>query len=246
MVNALSLHLQAFTRLSQDDLAAIERVSRIGVRNVPARRDLIREGDPPRSIFLVLEGWACRYKQLPDGRRQIVAFFIPGDLCDLNVYILKEMDHTVGAITSIRVAEIGRDAFETLMVDHPRVTQALFWNELVTVAIQREWTLNLGQRTAYERLAHMFVELFLRFETIGRTDGNSFEFPLTQTDIADAAGLAPVHVNRMLKELRLDGLIELKGKTLTIPDMAALKNAAMFNDNYLHLDHEGRHLDAND
>jgi CRP-like cAMP-binding protein len=224
----------------------IDQLSRKGLKQVSPRRDLIREGDAPKSVFLVLEGWACRYKQLPDGRRQVVAFFIPGDLCDLNVYILKEMDHTVGAISTIKVAEISRDEFEQVMADHPRITQALFWNELVTIAIQREWTLNLGQRTAYERIAHLFVEMFLRLEVVGLTTGNSCEFPLTQNDIADATGLTAVHVNRTLQDLRRDGLVELHSRVLTIPDLKALKDAALFNDNYLHLDREGRHLDAND
>ena len=109
-------------------------------REISARRDLIREGDRPRYVYVMLDGWACRYKTLPDGRRQIVAFFIAGDLCDLNVYILKEMDHSVAAITPIRVAEISREELEHVTANYPRITQALWWNELVTVSIQREWT----------------------------------------------------------------------------------------------------------
>lgn len=246
MVTSLVLRLDAFTRLSQDDRAVIDRASRRSVREVDARRDLIREGDSPRFVYLMLDGWTCRYKTLPDGRRQIVAFFIPGDLCDLNIYILKEMDHSVGAITPIRVAEIGREEMDQLTVDHPRITQALWWNELVTVAIQREWTLNLGQRTAFERIAHLLVEMFLRLEAVSMTQGDSVAFPLTQVDLADATGLTPVHVNRTLQELRRAGLVELHNRRLTIPDMAALKDAAMFNDNYLHLNREGGHLDANE
>jgi CRP-like cAMP-binding protein len=246
MVAPLALRLEAYTKLSQEERAHIERLSRKGLRDVGARRDLIREGDRPKSVFLILEGWACRYKQLPDGRRQIVALFVPGDICDMNVYILKEMDHSIGAITALKAAEIGRDEFEQLMHDNPRVMQALFWDELVTVSVQREWTLNLGQRTAYERLAHLFVELFLRLKAVGLTNGKSCDFPLTQVDIADASGLTAVHVNRTLQELRKEGLIELQGRRLTIPSVAALKNAALFNDNYLHLDREGAHLDAND
>lgn len=246
MGSPLALRLQAFTKLSQDDLASIERASRRGTREVGARRDLIREGDEPKSVFLVLEGWACRYKQLPDGRRQIVGLFIPGDICDLNVYILKEMDHSIGAITNLKVAEIGREDFEQLMQSNPRVMQALFWDELVTVSVQREWTLNVGQRTAYERIAHLFVELYMRLKAVGMTDGNSCDFPLTQVDVADATGLTAVHVNRTLQELRKEGLIELHGRKLLIPDLSALKSAALFNDNYLHLDREGAHLDAND
>ena len=242
----LALRLQAYTKFSKDDLAAIERVSRRGIREIGARRDLIREGDPPRVVNLILDGWACRYKTLPDGRRQIVSLFVPGDLCDLNIYILKEMDHNIGAISALRVAEIGRDDFERLMVEHPRIMQALFWDELVTVAIQREWTLNVGQRTAYERISHLLCEMFLRLKVVGLADGTRCHFPMTQVDIADATGLTPVHVNRTLQELRRDRLIELQSRTLTIPDFDALKAAAMFNDNYLHLNREGAHLDAND
>jgi CRP-like cAMP-binding protein len=246
LVSPLALRLEAFTKLSKDDRASIDRAARKGVREIGPRRDLIREGDKPKSVFLILEGWACRYKQLPDGRRQIVGLFIPGDVCDMNVFILKEMDHSIGAITAVKAAEIPRDDFEALMQENPRILQALYWDELVTVSVQREWTLNVGQRTAYERISHLLVELFLRLGAVGLTNGNSCDFPLTQVDIADASGLTAVHVNRTLQELRKEGLIELHGRKLTIPDLEALKGAALFNDNYLHLGHEGAHLDAND
>jgi CRP-like cAMP-binding protein len=244
-VSPLALRLSAYTRLSAEDRAAIDEISR-NIREVAPRRDLIREGDSPRYVHLVLEGWACRYKTLPDGRRQVVAFFVPGDFCDLNIYVLKEMDHSLGAITRLKVADIGREEMDHLTANHPRVTQALWWQELVNGSIQREWTLNVGQRTAYERIAHLLVELFLRLECVGLTRGQSCDFPLTQNDLADATGLTAVHVNRTLQDLRRDGLIVLQGRTLTVPDMDRLKNAGLFNINYLHLDREGRHLDAND
>jgi len=246
MANVLTRRIEVFARLSQDDRALLDRIARRTTREVSARRDIIREGDAPRSVLLVLDGWACRYKTLPDGRRQIVAFFVPGDICDPHVYMLKEMDHSIASITPLRLAEIARDDFEKLIADHPRLVQALWWDELVTMAIQREWTLNLGQRTAFERIAHLLCELYMRLHSIGQTNGNSMAFPLTQVDLADATGLTAVHVNRTLQELRKAGLIELQSKTLTIPNMGALKDAAMFNDNYLHLEREGRHLDAND
>jgi CRP-like cAMP-binding protein len=182
---------------------------------------------------------------LPDGRRQIVAFFVPGDFCDLNVYILKQMDHSIGAITRLAVADISRDEMDHLTTNHPRITQALWWESLVQHAIQREWTLNLGQRSAYERIGHLLVEVYLRLKTVGLTWNGTCDFPLTQVDIADATGLTPVHVNRTLQELRRDELIELERKQLNIPDLHRLMDVAMFNANYLHLDHEGRNFDAN-
>jgi CRP-like cAMP-binding protein len=242
----LKQKLEAFTHLSQADRAAVDRVTSLGVKEIPARRDLVREGDPPTAIYVVLEGWACRYKTLPDGRRQIVGLFVPGDLCDLHVFLLKEMDHNVGALTRLRVASIGSEEFQQLMDNYPRVNRALWWNELVTVAIQREWTLNIGQRSAYERIAHLMCEMYTRMKSVGLVDGESCTFPLTQSDIGDATGLTAVHVNRTIQDLRHDGLIELHSRRLVIRDLPRLKSAAMFTPNYLHLEREGAYLDAND
>jgi CRP-like cAMP-binding protein len=243
VVPTLALRLDAFTRLSSDDKAAIAKISNTS-RVIAPRRDLIREGEIPEFTYLMLDGWACRYKTLPDGRRQIVAFFVPGDFCDLNVYVLRQMDHSVGAVTRLSVADISREDMDRLTARYPRVAQALWWEALVNAAIQREWTFNVGQRTAYERIAHLLTELFLRLRTVKMTNGTSCDFPLTQNDLADATGLTAVHVNRTLQVLRRDGLIELERRQLTILDMQRLMEAAMFNSNYLHLDHEGRHLDA--
>ena len=243
MVTALALRLEGFTRLSPEDKAAVANLIKV-TRVVPARRDLIREGERPDFLYLMIDGWACRYKTLPDGRRQIVAFFVPGDFCDLNVHVLDEMDHSIGAITRLAVADVSRGDMDDLTEKHPRVIQALWWEALVNIAIQREWTVNLGQRTAYERIAHLLVELFLRLKSVKMTQGDICDFPLTQNDLADATGLTAVHVNRTLQELRRDGLIVLERKRLTIPDIKRLMEAAMFNPNYLHLNHEGRYLDT--
>ncbi len=236
--------LESFTKLSADDRAALNSIAK-NTRFVDPRRDLISEGDKPRYVHLVIDGWGARYKTLPDGKRQIVSLFLPGDFCDLNIYILKQMDHSIGAITRLKVAMITPEEMNKLTSERPRVTQALWWHELVTTAIQREWTLNLGQRSAYERLAHLLAELYLRLKTVGRATGGRCDFPLTQNDLAEATGLTAVHVNRTLQELRGDGLIELERRQLHILDIERLKDASMFNPNYLHLDHEGRHLDAN-
>lgn len=233
-------------RLSGEDHDALEALKAAPQVKARARSDMAREGDDPAVVRLMMSGWACRYKDLPDGRRQIVGFFIPGDFCDLNVYILQAMDHSIGALTEVEYLAIPPDQLHTLTEARPRVGQALLWHELVNSSIQREWLLNIGQRSALERMAHLLVELFVRLRAIGQTKDNSCEFPLTQVDLADATGISSVHVNRTLQELRREGLIELRSKRLTILDFEGLKRLAMFNPNYLHLDHEGRHLDAND
>lgn len=246
MTTPLLLRLNTYSKLSQADTQALESLSRSPAHEISPRRDLIREGDNPHHVRLVLEGWACRYKTTREGQRQIVGFFIPGDFCDLNVFVLRHMDHSIGAITRLRVAQIAPERMEKVTAEHPRISQAFWWHELVNASIQREWLLNMGQRSAYERLGHLFVEIFFRMRTAGLADTDGCEFPLTQNDLADATGLTSVHVNRTLQDLRREGLVELERKQLRLPNLPALMNASGFNPNYLHLDHEGRHLDAND
>ena len=250
MATHLILKLEQFTRLSSDDKLALEQAAARKVRRLGSREDIIQEGDSPRSINLILDGWACRYKVLEDGRRQIVAFLIPGDLCDIRMFILKQMDHSIGALTPVTVAEIPADAILEIADTSTRLSRALWWNSLVEEAIAREWTTNLGQREAIERLAHLFCELFLRLRSVGLTDSqsgqHSFELPVTQEQLADATGMSTVHVNRTLQEMRDTGLIVLKGKMLSIPNPEMLRSVAMFNPNYLHLDRVGREFDANE
>lgn len=237
-MNSLRIRLEIFAKFSQDDRDLLQQLASRNIRDIRPRRDLVREGERPRFVYVMLDGWACRYKMLPDGRRQIVAFVMPGDLFDNHVFMLRELDHSIASITALRVAEIGREELEALVTDRPGVAQALWLNDLASLAVQREWTLNVGQRSAYERLAHLLCELFARLGSIGMTDGNACDFPLTQVDLADATGLTPVHVNRMLQELRGAGLIELQSRKLTVLDPAALQTAALFNDRYLHLNRE--------
>ena len=238
--------LEHFVRLSATDRAVLDRAASERVRSFGPRVDIAREGDRPRDVHMILAGWACRYKQLEDGRRQIVSFFLPGDICDLNIFILREMDHSIGTITSVTVADLSREFFDEISSGFPRIATAFWWESLVNAAIQREWTMSLGQRTAAERMSHLLCEIFLRLRLAGLTREENCDFPLTQSDLADATGLSKVHVNRTLQELRSAELIVLKGKSLTIPNLERLMNEGLFNANYLHMNREGRQLDANE
>jgi CRP-like cAMP-binding protein len=238
--------LEQFVRLSSADRAVLTRAAAERVRNFGPRVDIAREGDRPKDVHLILSGWACRYKQLEDGRRQIVSFFLPGDICDLNVFVLREMDHSIGTITAVAIADLSRDFFDEISAGYPRIATAFWWESLVNSAIQREWTMSLGQRTASERMAHLLCELFFRLRLAGLTRGDSCDLPLTQADLADATGLSKVHVNRTLQELRAAELIGLRDKSLRIPNLERLMNAGLFNANYLHMDREGRQLDSNE
>ena len=189
-------------------------------------------------MICILDGWASVYKQLPSGRRQVTAFLIPGELGDANVFLLREMDHSIGAITRVRYAEISPADFEAMTDASPRIARALWWHSLVTASIAREWVLNVGQRSAYQRLAHLLCEMIVKLRAVGLIGEDGCDWPLTQTDLADATGLTPVHVNRTLQLLRSDGLIQLQGRRLIVPDLAALMRVGLFTPNYLHLERQ--------
>ena len=182
----------------------------------------------------VLSGWACRYKALLNGQRQITALLLPGDICDPYVFLLQSMGHSLGTLTPVTLARVPAQAIRDLSAGGADLGDALWWQMLQVVEIQREWTVSLGRRTALQRLAHLFCEVTTRLNAVGLSDGSECELPLTQADLADALGLSAVHINRSLQELRASRLIELRNKRLTIHDRQGLMDLAMFDPSYLH------------
>lgn len=246
MSNPLLRRLEHFTKLSSEEKVALDRAARGATRHLAPRSDLLREGDKPDALNLLLSGWACRYKQMEDGRRQIIAFFVPGDFCDHGQHLFREMDHSIGTLTPAIFAQIPRGTVDDLAARHPRIAHGLMWEMLVCASVQREWTVSLGQRDAAERIGHLLCELFARLRCVGLTRDDSCDLPLTQADLGEAMGLSTVHVNRTLQHLRGAGLIALRGGVLTIPNLRALQDASLFSPTYLHLGHEGAQFDANE
>src|SRR4051794_39277124 len=225
--------LETVARLSAEDREALGALS-VNVRELDARRTIIREGERADHVHLILEGWAARYKLLANGSRQITAFLIPGDFCDLHVTILGEMDHSIATLTRARVAYVPRGRMEAL-TERPGIARAFWWATLVDEAVLRSWIVNIGRRDAYQATGHLMCELYLRLKTVGLTEDQHFELPLTQEEIADALGLTPVHVNRVLQRMRSEGLISFDRGALAIHDYRHLEKAAGFNPNYLHI-----------
>lgn len=226
--------LEAYSPLSPGDEQALDALALKRPRRYEARADIISEGEDPKTVYLILEGWACSYKTLEDGRRQVLSVFIPGDLCDLHVYILHKMDHSIAALTPVLVALIAPDELENIADAHPRVVRALWWESLVTAAIQREWLVSAGQRSSLEALAHLLCETYFRLRLVGLEKDGTCPFPLTQVDIADALGVTQPHVSRTLRELHATGLATLRHRRLTVHDVSGLRKLASFNPDYLH------------
>lgn len=233
MSNALVRKLSGFSTLNADECHRLTAVCG-SARVYPARHDLIREGDKPGPMYVMLEGWACRYKLLPEGGRQIMAFLLPGDFCDMHVAVLDEMDHTIATITRAHVAAVARAEIEALITATPALTHAFWRAQLVDEATLRAWIVSMGRRGSVERVAHLMCELYIRAKNIGLAVDGSLELPLTQVVLADALGLTPVHINRVLQKLRLDGVMELGRGKLLIKDASTLARIAGFHDNYLH------------
>lgn len=234
MPNALTRKLAGFTILDDADREAIAALS-LAQRSYRAGEDLVQEGAHPECVFLLTEGWACRYKMLPDGRRQILAYMLPGDTCDIFNFAIARMDHSIAALGACKAVAVPQADLIAVMARRPTVARALQRTTMVDGSTSREWLLNIGQRDGFARAAHLFCELQLRMDTIGLVTDGGFALPLTQIDLADTMGLTPVYVNRTLQRMRKEGLITLKRHALTILEPERLVALGMFTPGYLHL-----------
>lgn len=232
MSNAFVRKLKGIAPLNDEEVRLLTEVCDTS-RSVAAHRDLIREGDKPGPGFIVLDGWACRYKVLPDGSRQIVAFMMPGDFCDVHASTLDRIDHSIGTVTPCQIATVARETMEALIVATPMLTRSFWRAQLIDEGVLRAWIVSIGRRNASKRVAHLMLELFVRMRAIGLTHDGTCQLPLTQTLIADALGLTPVHTNRVLRGLREQGVMALNSGMLAIMDIGALVKIAGFDDSYL-------------
>ena len=233
-VTSLIRKLESIFTLSDDERQAVLDLP-LQVMHLKADQDIVREGDRPTRSCALLEGFACTFKVTAEGKRQITAFYIPGDIPDLQSLHLEVLDISLGTLTPCKVGFIQHEVLQGLCDRNPRIAKALWRETLIDAAIFREWTVNVGRREAYSRIAHILCELTVRLQAVGLTQDHTCKIPITQSEFADATGLANVHVNRVLQELRADGLIVLKGDTLQVLDWDQLKQAGDFDATYLHL-----------
>jgi CRP-like cAMP-binding protein len=234
MTQLLIRKLQHFASLSETEKQVLAGATARTLAFRPGE-DLVHEGEEPAECHLVLDGVLCRYKLLGEGKRQIVALLLAGDLCDLCGLMMGRMDHSVGTLSAGTVAVIPRQMLQGMLERHPRIARALWQEMVVDASITREWVANTGRRSAYQRIAHLLCEVGRRLQAVGHASGDAFEWPLTQAEAADAVGLSTVHVNRMLQQLRSEGLIEMQGSAVRILDWPGLERAGEFSADYLFL-----------
>lgn len=234
-----------FKRLeARDDIGAAERdalrASIDSFGHFDSQTDLVKEGDRPKRSTLLLKGFAARYKIVGNGERQISAIHISGDFIDLHSFPLKEMDHSVLALTDCEVAFFPHSELEKLTANYPHLTRMLWLMTLLDSAIHREWITGLGRLSAEARHAHLMCELGVRLEAVGHGKKDNFHLPVTQSDLADALGVSSVHENRVIQSLRAKGLLAWHNGQVTLPDLKAIYALAEFDDRYLHLVKEPR------
>jgi CRP-like cAMP-binding protein len=238
-VHRLILKLRARDVLAEREEEVL-RAAIASIEEVAAGRTIVRHGATLTHSTLVLEGIVARFKDLSEGQRQIQEIHLPGDFADLHGFLLKRLDHNVGALTRCRVALIPHETLRRITEEEPHLARMLWFSTLLDAAIQREKILSVGRRPALARLAHVLCELYVRLELVGLAEDHRFPFAVTQLDLGDATGLTPVHVNRMLKQLRDDRLVTFRGGEVTIHDWARLQQAAEFDPAYLYLERRPR------
>ena len=210
------------------------------LKSVEANVYIVREGDRPDRSCVIVSGFAFRHKLTESGDRQIVSIHIPGDFIDLDGSLLNIADHNIQTFTRCEIAFIPREAIHNLVLTHPRLGMAMWIDTLIDASIFREWVMNVGQRDARARIAHLLCEFAKRLEVAGLSERLGYQLPMTQEQIGKATGLTTVHVNRVLKQLANEGLIVRSKREVIIPDWERLRQVAGFNETYLHLDQVAR------
>jgi CRP-like cAMP-binding protein len=235
----LLLKLRARDLIGPDEERML-RDSVATIRTIPAGEPIVGAGVSLTEANLLFDGFVCRFKDLADGQRQILDTHIAGDFLDLHGFLLKRIDNNVASLTSVRLATIPHDALRQISEAHPHLTRILWFSTLLDAAIHREKILSIGRRRALGRIAHLLCELFVRLRLVGIAGEQGYRLPLTQADLADATGLTPVHVNRMLRKLRNEEIMTFRGGEVAIHDWDRLQRVAEFDPGYLHLERRPR------
>ena len=202
---------------------------------LPAAALVIEPGDRPKHSTFLVSGFCARYTLTIDGGRQLTEINVPGDFVDLHSMLMRQMDHGVIALSDCVVAPAAHDDLRRLTQTAAHLTRLLWLETVVDGAIHRQWLVTLGQQDAASRLAHLACELYCRLEAAGLASDHRFSIPMTQADLGDVLGLTQVHVNRVLKDMRQNGLLEWRAGRVTLLDWVGLVDLGQFDPTYLRL-----------
>jgi len=231
----LTRKLGAFVQLTEVELATLADLHRRRRRFV-AGRDLVHQGQADQSIYILAKGWVCSYKLLPDGKRQIVDFQIPGDFLGLRSILFRTADHSIEPVTNIEASEVLASDLLDAFKNTPKLATAVLWAASRDEAMVVEHLVSLGRRDGEERMAHFLLEMGARLSLVGLGDKTGYDCPLSQYLLADALGLSAVHVNRVLRQLRERKLVTFQKGRVTFDDFPALVEFARFDSAYLDQD----------
>jgi len=202
-------------------------------RSVCRGREIITEGRPCRTFFIVRSGVLIRYRVLRDGGRQVISVVLPGDIAGVPGCFFENALYSVRTLTDTVVSPVPFSRMMSLFHTHPQLAAKICWSFSYETAIYAEHLIAIARRSAFERVAHFLLELLIRLQAINLADERSFCLPLTQELIADALGLSIPYVNRVLRSLRDDDLVRIKDKVVVIKDVEALSMLVDFEGSYL-------------
>jgi CRP-like cAMP-binding protein len=228
----LARKLNKFLPLSAEELNCLAEIQAAPIR-VKRGKQLTQEGQTGHKAFVIQSGWACSYKDLQNGSRQIISFPIAGDCVGLGSILLKTADHSFSALTDAVVSSVEGDHIRRCVTEYPRLGSALLWAASRDEAMVVEHLVNVGRRSAIERTAHFFMELAERLNLVGLATEAEFDCPLSQFVLADALGLTAIHINRVLRQLRDQDLLTVSRGTVRIHDLNGLRKLAGFQGGYL-------------
>lgn len=234
----ITVHLKKLKRrveLSPEEERAI-RACVAETRKVRADQILIRSGEELSASTVLLDGWLAGSKDLASGERQVTELHVAGDFADLHGFTLKRLDHDVMTLSDCVIGVAPHERLREMTEKFPRLARIYWFSTNVDSAITRELALSLGQRSAMARMAHLFCELYVRLDAVGRAHSDGYDFPLTQRELSECLGLTVVHANRTIQELRRRGLVELESRQLRILNRSGLEGIAQFDPAYLYLD----------
>ncbi|MPY73579.1 MAG: helix-turn-helix domain-containing protein [Alphaproteobacteria bacterium] len=229
--NPLTRKLRMFTFLSDREVKWLESAT-AEMKTVAPRHELVSP-ESVGNVFVLQMGWAYRYKALPDGRRQVLNFVLPGDFIGLRAHFFGIADHSIVTLTDATISTLSAFDIASLFQDYPKLAAAITWSAAREEAMLAEQIVRLGRRNALESMAHLLLELLNRLQAVDVVSGSSYAFPITQHLLADTLGLSVVHVNRTLRKLRTMGLVRIEAGRIFLRDIAQLERIAAFEGSHI-------------